>query len=429
MLLSGIPAKFSIPFAASAGAGYINTIPVAPSPTPGLASLTTGFPTVTFQPEASGGNPPYGADFNGILNWVTSWLQWAAAGGFPVQYDATFQTAIGGYPNGAVLEAASLGNGRFWISTVDNNTSNPDAGGANWMAFPDLAVQLQRPNYAVDSGTQNHLKVTLFPAPTSISQMKGVPVRVGNVAAANAINNPDIQLGTLTPIQIVNPDGSVLGIGQISAGCTASGMVREDGKFQLDSPAKLSAASTFPYPGTIIPWPDETVPSGWLELNGATLLMASYPNLFNEIGTRYGGDGVTTFKLPDWRGQFVRGWDHGRGLDPNAATRANAGGGITGDHVGTTQTGAAGPINLTGSGIEIDNPQWFVGGGVAPPGWWPFTVLPFSIPTGGGSGYTAGPAGATEDITKISGTLVLSGNSGAPETRPTNIYAMWIIKT
>ncbi|HEY6034731.1 MAG TPA: phage tail protein, partial [Kofleriaceae bacterium] len=155
-------------------------------------------------------------------------------------------------------------------------------------------------------------------------------------------------------------------------------------------------------------------------------------NLFNEIGTRYGGDGVTTFKIPDWRGQFPRGWDHGRGLDPNAASRANAGGGLTGDHVGTTQLSAAGPISITGGAIEIDDPT------LTDPEHG--TATPRSTSQHGGSTpdgrfaweyFTPGnqPLAYTIPISKIQGTVSISGNSGTTETRPVNIYAMWIVKT
>jgi hypothetical protein len=129
-----IPTRFVIPWANSAGPSTIRAIPVASqiSITPGAASLTDGFPPLTMQPEASGGVPPFGQDWNGILQQITKWNQWSQAGA-PVGYDATFSTSIGGYPNGAVLSSAA-GGGNYWISTVDNNTSNPDAGGANWAA-------------------------------------------------------------------------------------------------------------------------------------------------------------------------------------------------------------------------------------------------------------------------------------------------------
>jgi hypothetical protein len=76
--------------------------------------------------------PPFGQDMNGILNQISAWAQWDKAGG-PVGYDATFSTAVGGYPAGAIISAAILGN--FWFNTVDNNTTNPDTGGANWIGF------------------------------------------------------------------------------------------------------------------------------------------------------------------------------------------------------------------------------------------------------------------------------------------------------
>lgn len=134
MKIADIPTKFNIPFANSAGAGYITTIPEASQIpiTPGRASLTTGFPPLTFLPVGSGGVPPFGADMNGLMKQVTQWSRWQAAAG-PVPYDGTFSTAIGGYPKGALVGATSFSG--FWISTVDDNTSNPEAGGANWLPF------------------------------------------------------------------------------------------------------------------------------------------------------------------------------------------------------------------------------------------------------------------------------------------------------
>jgi hypothetical protein len=73
-------------------------------------------------------------DFNGLLNQITAWSRWQAAAGLAA-YDNTFSTAIGGYPSGATVLSASL-PGRVWISTADNNTTNPDTGSAaNWLAL------------------------------------------------------------------------------------------------------------------------------------------------------------------------------------------------------------------------------------------------------------------------------------------------------
>jgi hypothetical protein len=98
MQLSNLPGKFNIPFASSAGGGFIRTIPQVATGVPGQASLQAGFPPETFEPVAAGGTPPFGSDFNGVLNQITAWNQWVSAGRIVLPYDATFQTAIGGYP-------------------------------------------------------------------------------------------------------------------------------------------------------------------------------------------------------------------------------------------------------------------------------------------------------------------------------------------
>jgi len=59
-----------------------------------------------------------------------------------------------------------------------------------------------------------------------------------------------------------------------------------------------------------------TAPAGWLKANGAEVSRTAYAELFNAIGTTFGaGNGVDTFNLPDLRGEFLRGWDNGRGVD------------------------------------------------------------------------------------------------------------------
>ena len=58
------------------------------------------------------------------------------------------------------------------------------------------------------------------------------------------------------------------------------------------------------------------VPSGFIECNGAAISRSTYNNLFRAISTTFGaGDGSKTFNLPDLRGEFIRGFDNGRGVD------------------------------------------------------------------------------------------------------------------
>lgn len=73
-------------------------------------------------------------------------------------------------------------------------------------------------------------------------------------------------------------------------------------------------------PGTIAHFAANSTPAGWLKANGATVSRTTYAALFLAIGTTYGaGDGSTTFALPDLRGEFLRGFDDGRGVDTGRA--------------------------------------------------------------------------------------------------------------
>jgi hypothetical protein len=136
MLASNVPVKVSVPFANS---GTKNTIPVASqiAITPGAASYTDGFPPLTFTPKVSGGIPPFGADFNGVLNAMSAAVRWACAGG-SYSYDSAFSTAVSGYPAGAQIQRID-GTG-FWLSTVDNNTTNPETGGAGWVPMENYGI-------------------------------------------------------------------------------------------------------------------------------------------------------------------------------------------------------------------------------------------------------------------------------------------------
>jgi len=67
--------------------------------------------------------------------------------------------------------------------------------------------------------------------------------------------------------------------------------------------------------GSIITFPINIVPTGFLECNGAILSRTTYADLFAVIGTTYGYTSSSNFKLPDLRGEFIRGFDNGRGVD------------------------------------------------------------------------------------------------------------------
>lgn len=87
----------------------------------------------------------------------------------------------------------------------------------------------------------------------------------------------------------------------------------------LDVFSKAEARQLAPS-GVVAFFARPTAPTGWLKCNGAAVSRTAYADLFAAIGTYYGvGDGFNTFNLPDLRGEFLRGWDDGRGVDPGRA--------------------------------------------------------------------------------------------------------------
>jgi len=74
------------------------------------------------------------------------------------------------------------------------------------------------------------------------------------------------------------------------------------------------AAAQTPFVGQIKIFAGTFAPQGWLFCNGQLLPISEYETLFNLIGTTYGGDGVTTFALPDLRGRVPVHVGQGPGL-------------------------------------------------------------------------------------------------------------------
>jgi microcystin-dependent protein len=127
----------------------------------------------------------------------------------------------------------------------------------------------------------------------------------------------------------------------------------------------------------------------------------TYHALFGVIGTSHGGDGNPNFNLPDYRGQFLRGVDHGRGLDPDSNARQtpqpNSGNG--GNQVGSVQSGALASHahSYVGKFLEAEG-----GGGF------------------NGHGFDSNSRQADQ--------VFSVGATGGSETRPTNAYVEYIIK-
>lgn len=166
--------------------------------------------------------------------------------------------------------------------------------------------------------------------------------------------------------------------------------------------ALLITAGAMPV-GSMLPMPTGVVPPGYLELDGSVKSIAVYPDLAAYLGTAFntGGEGAGNFRLPDSRGEFLRGWDHGRGVD--------AGRGIGSTQADQMQriTGTLDPINSGTAFFNGTGALKKIGGNVQS-----------HTSSGGGSS----PGGLEFDSANSPG-----ARTGA-ETRSRNLAVMWCIK-
>lgn len=127
------PAPQFIPaaFASGAAGPNRNTIPAAPVTTQ-RASFQLGFPPLTMLPVVAGGRPMLGPDMNGVLYMLSSHTVYQQSGQ-PYKYSADVVAAIAGYAIGTLL--GSTDGLTLWYNLVAGNTTDPDAGGAGWVAM------------------------------------------------------------------------------------------------------------------------------------------------------------------------------------------------------------------------------------------------------------------------------------------------------
>ena len=154
-----------------------------------------------------------------------------------------------------------------------------------------------------------------------------------------------------------------------------------------------------------------SVPSGYLECNGAAVSRTTYAALFAVIGTQYGaGNGSSTFNIPDLRGEFIRGFDNGRGVD-------------SGRSVASSQSDQNKQHNHSASSSSS----------VTDPGHThTMNMNQGNIISSGGAFGLKDSGTATRINSNSTGISVSTstsiGNDGGNETRPRNIAMMYVIK-
>jgi len=199
------------------------------------------------------------------------------------------------------------------------------------------------------------------------------------------------------------------------------------GFLKTDANGNLSFQTIAGVPaGTVFCRAASVVPDGYLECNGAAVSRSTYSGLFGIIGTQYGaGDGSSTFNLPDLRGEFIRGFDHGRGVDSNRSMASFQ------DHENRSHNHGYTNSGITVSGANHNHNIRKIS--LQP------SIANVAITLGSGQSYQIGYAtndnGVTGDAVKFSGNQTMTGNVGitisnaGSEARPRNIAMMYIIKT
>lgn len=171
--------------------------------------------------------------------------------------------------------------------------------------------------------------------------------------------------------------------------------------------------------GTILPYGGASAPAGYLACDGAAVSRTTYATLFGIIGTAFGaGNGTTTFNVPELRGEFLRGWDNGRGVDGSRARGSTQAADIA-PHTHTASLSVTGTTNTTGAHTHTVSDASGINSGS-----WPKA----SSSTAAGAQPSTGSAG--DHSHTVTGTASgTTGSTGTTETRPRNVAVNFIIKT
>ncbi|WP_426237520.1 tail fiber protein [Pseudomonas sp. TWP3-2] len=178
-----------------------------------------------------------------------------------------------------------------------------------------------------------------------------------------------------------------------------------DGYTKAEVQALMKTASGLPV-GSMLPVPTGIVPIGYMELDGSVQSIATYPDLAAYLGTAFnkGNEGAGNFRLPDSRGEFLRGWDHGRGVDAGRAI---------GSWAADSTKAHFHKLPTSSGGGQIYDPMGDV----------PVTVLK----DGAADWATRATFGGDNDTLSI-GVVRTYNQSAESETRPRSLAVMWCIK-
>ncbi len=317
---------------------------------------------------------------------------------------ATFTDYTGVTPNTNPVILNSRGEANIWLGSALykfrlTDVNDVEIWTVDYISAPTSAVSpILSGNVTIDSDTPT--------AALKITQTGTGPVlRVQDSADPDATpfiidNAGGVGIGTATPTAALDVVGDVVVSGSLTAG-------------------SVTALSVVGFTGIVAYFPATTAPTGWVKANGALLSRTTYAALWafaqtsgnlvsdatwasNNQGAFSTGDGSTTFRVPDLRGEFLRGWDDGRGVDSGRA-------------IGSFQSGALASHTHTGiTDTAPDHTHGYLSIDTAGTGNTNVAGASF------GSGQTA-PAGAHNHAFTTNAT-------GGTETRPRNIALLACIK-
>ncbi len=297
----------------------------------------------------------------------------------------------------------SPANGQLWVDTSNNPPELKIYNGATFSLvsfLPSSAVITNPSGTAPSSPTLGQLWLDTSQTPDELKIYDGTSfVRVDPVGISQTDGDARyLRITTASATYLPLAGGTMTGTLTLDAAPTAD-LHAATKKYVDDEIADIPAATDLTPAGTIIYSARTTAPTGYLKANGAAVSRTTYATLFAAIGTLYGGgDGSTTFNVPDLRGEFIRGFDDSRGVD-------------SGRSMGSSQAEMIGPHN---HGINDPGHSHSYSGGDRQ-----------NLESGGQSQ----PVSQGGNTTGSQTTGITINNNSGTENRPRNVALLACIKT
>ncbi len=353
-------------------------------------------PTLPTAPSRNDAPDTFVARADAHVAALTSWT--TAANSFATYFDTTYITSVDAIRDDATAQAATATT-QAGIATTQAGIATTQAGIATTQAeaaASSAASAVNSPGTQATSASSITIGVgskSLMLGQTGKNFVVGQWVNINDTASpstnwmAGAITAFNSGTGSMTVDAVV-----------LSGSGTLSSWV-------IIAASAVSQALLQPS-GVVSVFAGSSAPAGWLLCNGSTISRSTYSGLFAAIGTTYGvGDGSTTFRIPDLRGEFIRGLDSGRGVDSGRSLgSAQSSANLSHNHTGSTSSSThshSGSNSNTIGGAGGTQPY------VLPDPFYPST-------------HNTAPDGShTHSIS----------SDGGNEARPRNIAMNYIIKT